>query len=71
MRVEDLALQPVHEPTSISLTPNESISAALLRVRDRRENEFSVVDRGVVLGMVRRGDLLALAASDRMSREID
>lgn len=72
MRVEDLALLPVRVgPAPVTLHPRETVEKALLRVRDRTEDELPVVDHGVVLGMVRRRDLLALAASDRISREID
>lgn len=72
MRVEDVVLLPARVyPAPVTLFSRETIEAVLLRIRDRAEDEFPVVDHGVLRGVVRRCDLLALAASDRITREID
>lgn len=72
MRVEDVVLLHMRSHSaSVTLRSRETVEAALTRIRDRPEDEFPVVDHGELRGFVRRSDLLALAASDRVTREID
>lgn len=71
-RVADLRLLPVAPWTvPVVLFASETVQAALVRIRHRAEDEFPVFDHGVLVGMVRRGDLLAFAASDRVSRALE
>ena len=72
-RVEDVVLQPAPADgsTAVALHARESVVAALERVRTLREDVFLVVRDGFPVGRVRRGDLLVVAAADRLTRILD
>ncbi len=51
-------------PAPLTVTPRTSVAAALRLARDNHINRLPVVERGRILGVVRRERLLALTPSE-------
>ncbi len=52
----------------VSVTPDMTVNDAILRMRDRRINRLPVIEKGVLVGIVSRGDIIKGLAKDQNSR---